>query len=44
MIEAPEIIHTSERLTAMIHLVIAKNEIQTAMGPSISEVFASLAA
>lgn len=44
MIDTPQIIQTTARLTAIIHLTIPKNEIQSAMGPGIGELMAAIAA
>ena len=38
MIDTPEITHTRTQLTALIHLTIPPSEIQSVMGPGISEV------
>ena len=44
MIESPTVADSPERLTAFIPLVIPRNDIQSAMGPAIGEVYAALAA
>ncbi|MDA0302611.1 MAG: GyrI-like domain-containing protein [Chloroflexi bacterium] len=44
MIDTPEIVETVAQQTAVIHLTIPRDEIQSAMGPAIQEVFATLAA
>jgi len=44
MIDTPLITMSNEQLTAVIHLQIAKDEIQRAMGPAIQEVMAAVAA
>lgn len=44
MLDTPQIIQTTARLTAIIHLTIPKNEIQSAMGPGIGELMAAIAA
>lgn len=43
LIDTPAIVETTPVLTAQIRLVIAKHEIQSAMGPAIGEVFATIA-
>ena len=43
MIDTPEIVQTAAQQTAVIHLTIPRSEIQSAMGPAIQEVFATLA-
>lgn len=43
MIETPRITQTPARITAVIHLVIPRAEIQKVMGPSIGELMAALA-
>ena len=42
-IDVPSIQETTELRTAQIRLTIAKDEIRSAMGPAISEVFATVA-
>lgn len=44
MIETPTVTHSPERLTACLPLVVNCNEIKTAMGPAIGEVYAALRA
>ena len=44
MIEPPQITQTSEQLTAFIHLVIPKDQIQEVMGPGIQELMAVVSA
>lgn len=44
MIDKPEIVQTEARPTAIIHLVVAREEIQKVMGPAISEVMAAIKA
>ena len=44
MIDTPHIAQTTTQLTAFIHLTIPRAEIQNAMGPSVSEVMAVIAA
>jgi effector-binding domain-containing protein len=44
VIDQPEITQTTALQTAVIHLTIPRDEIQTAMGPAIGEVLAVLAA
>ena len=44
MIDAPQITQSKEQFTAVIHLEIAKDEIQRAMGPAIQEVMSAIAA
>ena len=40
----PEITHTSEQLAATIHLTIPRSEIQSVMGPGLSEIMAAVRA
>lgn len=42
MIETPQITDTREQNAAVIHLTIARTEIQSVMGPAISEVMATV--
>ncbi|HEX3681870.1 MAG TPA: GyrI-like domain-containing protein [Bryobacteraceae bacterium] len=44
MIETPQVIQTAAHLAAIIHLTIARSEVQTVMGPAISEVMAAVMA
>lgn len=44
MLDTPQIIRTSEQLTAVIHVTIPRAEIRTVMGPGISELMAAIAA
>ena len=44
MLNNPKIIQAKEQLTAVIHLTIARAEIQNVMGAAIAEVLSSLAA
>lgn len=44
MIDTPEIIHTTAQQTAIMHLTIPRGEMQTAMGPGISEVIGAVKA
>ena len=44
MIDAPRIIQVQDQLTAVIHLVIPRSEIQTVMAPGRGELQATLAA
>ena len=44
MIETPEITETTAQLAAVIHLMIPRTEIQSAMGPGIAEVMATVKA
>ena len=44
MIDTPQIIQTSLRQTAVIHLTIPRSEIQAAMGPGIGEIMAAVKA
>ncbi|MDN0074341.1 GyrI-like domain-containing protein [Crenobacter sp. SG2303] len=44
MIDTPRIAQTDARLTAVIHLTVARAEIQRVMGPAIAEVLATIAA
>ena len=41
MIDTPHITNTTAQLTAMIHVTVTRSEIQSAMGPGISEVIAA---
>ncbi len=43
MIDAPQIVQTTPRLTAIIRITIAKAEIRSAMGPGIAELMATIA-
>lgn len=43
MLDTPEIVKTNAQKTAVIHIVVPRNEIQTVMGPGIREIFAALA-
>jgi len=43
MIDPPEIIETAAQRTAVIHLTIPRDQIQSVMGPAIEEVSAALA-
>ena len=43
MLDKPQIIQTTDQLTAVIHLTIPKDEIQNVMGPGIQELHATLA-
>ena len=40
----PEITHTAAQLAAMIHLTMPRNEIQSVMGPGLSELMAAVKA
>lgn len=44
MIDTPQITESAERLTAVISLLIPRDQIQTVMGPAIGEIYATLAA
>jgi effector-binding domain-containing protein len=44
MIDKPRIVETTDQLTAVLHLTVPREEIQTAMGPGVCEVFAAVAA
>ncbi len=44
MLETPVITETADQLTACISIIVPRNEIMSAMGPAIHEVFATLAA
>jgi len=44
MIEPPKIIRTTSQLTAVIHVTVAREEIQSVMGPGIRELMAVIAA
>lgn len=44
MIDQPQIVLTTARATALIHLTIPKSEIQKVMGPTLKELMAALAA
>ncbi len=44
MLEPPEILHTEEQLTAVIHLTIPRSEIRNVMAPGLAEIKAALAA
>ena len=44
MIDTPHLTQSDERLTAMIHLVVPRSEIQHVMGPAIQEVYAAIGA
>ena len=41
MIDTPEIVQTTAQQTAVIHLTIPRDQIQTVMGPAIEEVSAT---
>ncbi|MGR8942595.1 MAG: AraC family transcriptional regulator, partial [Gammaproteobacteria bacterium] len=43
MIDTPEIVHTDEQLTAVIHLTVPCAEIVDVMEPAIAEVLSTLA-
>lgn len=42
MLEKPQIVQTSARLTAVIRLTVPRTEIQAVMGPGLSEIMAAL--
>lgn len=44
MLEALQVVQTDERMTAVIHLTVARAEIAKVMGPAMAEVAAVLAA
>jgi effector-binding domain-containing protein len=44
MIDKPQIEETVDQLTAVIHLIVPREEIQNVMGPGVGEVMATLAA
>ena len=44
MIDTPQVTTTSFQQTAVIHLTIPRNEIQSVMGPGIGELMATVAA
>ncbi|MCC6744802.1 MAG: AraC family transcriptional regulator, partial [Acidobacteria bacterium] len=44
MIDTPEIVRTSDQLTAYIHITIPRHEISTVMGPGISELMTTVGA
>lgn len=44
MIETPQVVQMTSQRTAIIHLVVPCEEIQDLMGPTLSEVYAAIAA
>ncbi len=44
MLEPPQIIQTTAQLTAIIHVIVPREEIQKVMGPGIQELLATIAA
>ena len=44
MLDTPQIIQTSARQTAIIHLTVPRAEIRTVMGPGLKELMAEVAA
>lgn len=44
MLDKPKIARTEEQLTAVIHLTVARTEIERVMGPAIREILDTLAA
>lgn len=44
MLDSPKIIQTEEQLTAVIHLIIPRAEIQNVMGAAIAEVMSAISA
>ena len=44
MLDTPQIIQTTNQLTAVIHLTIPREEIQNVTGPGIGELMAAIAA
>ncbi len=44
MIDAPQIIQTTAKLTAFIHVIVSWDEIKNVMGPGIQELMAAIAA
>ena len=43
MLDTPHITQTTTQLTAVIHLTIPRDQIQSVMGPGIGELMATLA-
>ena len=44
MLDTPQIAETAARPTAIIHLTVPRDEIQTVMGPGLGELMAAIAA
>ena len=44
MIDTPQLIHTEEQLTAVIHLTVPRAEISNVMGPAIAEIMSIITA
>ncbi len=44
MIDTPHITQSEVQATASIHIVVPRTQIQTVMGPAVSEIFAALSA
>jgi effector-binding domain-containing protein len=44
MLDTPQVVHTDEQQTAVIHLTISRAEIVNVMGPAIAEVMSVIAA
>ena len=44
MIDTPQLIHTEEQLTAVIHLTVSRAEISNVMGPAIAEIMSTITA
>lgn len=44
MIDTPQILQTTDQLTAILPLTVPRTEIQKVMGPGVREVYAALAA
>ncbi|MDD4907078.1 MAG: GyrI-like domain-containing protein [Methylobacter tundripaludum] len=42
MIDTPQLIHTEEQLTAVIHLTVPRAEISNVMGPAIAEIMSTI--
>lgn len=43
MLEAPQITHITAQPTAIIHILVPREEIQSVMGPTIQELFSTIA-
>lgn len=44
MLDIPKIIQVNEQITAVIHITTPRSEIQSVMGPAISEIMAAMTA
>ena len=44
MLDKPHITQTTTQITAVIHLTIPREEIQSVMGPGVGELMATIAA